>query len=46
MQLGVVVTSNDPRIERAIQQVLGNKLPFLSFGNTLTFVIIGPDGKS
>jgi len=46
MQLGVVVTSSDPRIERAIQQVLGNKLPFLSFGNTLTFVIIGPDGKS
>lgn len=46
MQLGVVVTSSDPRVERAIQQVLGNQLPFISDGNTLTFVIIGPDGKS
>lgn len=46
MQLGVVVTSSDPRVERAIQQVLGNQLPFISEGNTLTFVIIGPDGKS
>jgi prepilin-type N-terminal cleavage/methylation domain-containing protein len=46
LQLGVVVTSSQPRIERALQQVLGDKLPFIVAGNTLTFVIIGPDGKS
>ncbi|HUR95804.1 MAG TPA: prepilin-type N-terminal cleavage/methylation domain-containing protein [Gemmatimonadales bacterium] len=44
MQVGVVVTSADPRLQTALQQQLGNKLPFLSVGNTLTFVIVGPDG--
>jgi prepilin-type N-terminal cleavage/methylation domain-containing protein len=46
MQVGVVVTASDPRLQKSLQQVLGSKMPFLSVGNTLTFVIVGPDGKS
>ena len=46
MQVGVVVTSADARMQTALQQQLGNKLPFLSVGGTLTFVIVGPDGGS
>jgi prepilin-type N-terminal cleavage/methylation domain-containing protein len=45
-QLGVVVTASDPRLQMALVQTLGNKLPFIAVGNSLTFVIVGPDGKS
>ena len=46
MQVGVVVTAADPRLQAALVQTLGNKLPFINVGGTLTFVIVGPDGKS
>ncbi len=46
MQLGVVVTASDPRLQQTLEQMLGNKLPFVAMGGTLTFIIIGPDGKS
>jgi prepilin-type N-terminal cleavage/methylation domain-containing protein len=46
MQVGVVVTSSDPRLERALELSLGNKLPFVSANGTLTFVIVGPDGNN
>lgn len=46
MQLGVVVTSADPRLRRVLGQTLGTRLPFVVAGNTLTFIIVGPDGKS
>ncbi|HEU4525353.1 MAG TPA: type II secretion system protein [Gemmatimonadales bacterium] len=45
MQLGVVVSSSNARLMRALQDNLGNKGPFFALGNTLTFVIIGPDGR-
>ena len=44
MQVGVVITSTDPKLQTALQQQLGNKLPFITIGGTLTFVIVGPDG--
>jgi prepilin-type N-terminal cleavage/methylation domain-containing protein len=46
MQLGVVVTAATPRLQKTLEQTLGNKLPFVSAGSTLTFIIVGPDGKS
>jgi hypothetical protein len=46
MQVGIVVTASDPRLQLALAQSLGNKLPFISVGGTLTFVIVGPDGRS
>jgi prepilin-type N-terminal cleavage/methylation domain-containing protein len=46
MQVGVVVTSPDPRLQRALAQALGNKGPFVVAGGTLTYVIVGPDGRS
>ncbi|HEX6617276.1 MAG TPA: prepilin-type N-terminal cleavage/methylation domain-containing protein [Gemmatimonadales bacterium] len=46
MQLGVVVTASDPRLQNALAQTLGNKGPFVNVGGTLTFIIVGADGKS
>ena len=45
MQLGVVITSTNARLMKALQDNLGSKAPFFVVGNTLTFVIIGPDGR-
>jgi prepilin-type N-terminal cleavage/methylation domain-containing protein len=46
MQLGVVVTAATPRLQKTLEQTLGNRLPFVSVGGTITFIIVGPDGKS
>lgn len=46
MQVGVVVSSSDPRLQRALESALGNKLPFIEVGGDLTFIIVGPDGTS
>ena len=46
IQLGVVITSNNARMQFALQQTLGNKGPFFITGNDITFVLIGPDGRS
>ena len=44
MQVGVVITSADPRLQATLTQQLGNKLPFIAVNGTLTYVIVGPDG--
>ena len=46
MQIGVVVTASTPRLQTALQQILGNRMLFVSVGGTLTFIIVGPDGRS
>jgi prepilin-type N-terminal cleavage/methylation domain-containing protein len=46
MQVYVNVTSADPRLQHAIEQSLGSKTPYISVGGTLTFIIVGPDGKA
>jgi prepilin-type N-terminal cleavage/methylation domain-containing protein len=46
MQLGVVISSSNTRMQLALEQMLGNKGPFFITGSDLTFVIIGPDGRS
>jgi prepilin-type N-terminal cleavage/methylation domain-containing protein len=45
MQLGVVVSSTNARLMKTLQDNLGSKAPFFAVGGTLTFVIIGPDGR-
>jgi prepilin-type N-terminal cleavage/methylation domain-containing protein len=45
MQLGVVVSSSNARLMKALQDNLGNKAPFFVVGGNLTFVIVGPDGR-
>jgi prepilin-type N-terminal cleavage/methylation domain-containing protein len=45
MQVGVVLTSSNARLAKVLGQTLGGKAPFFMIGNTLTFVIVGPDGK-
>jgi hypothetical protein len=46
MQVGVVVSSPEPRLQLALENTLGNKLPFIDVGGTLTFIIVGPDGHN
>ena len=46
IQVGIVITSTDPRLELALVQTLGNKLPYVYVGGTLTFVIVDSDGRS
>jgi prepilin-type N-terminal cleavage/methylation domain-containing protein len=46
MQVGVVISSSDSRMQLALAQTLGNKGPFFITGSNLTFVIVGPDGRS
>lgn len=46
MQLGVVLTSSNTRLTNSLALNLGNKAPFFLIGGKLTFVIIGPDGRS
>jgi hypothetical protein len=41
-----VVSSNEPRLQRALENALGNKLPFTDVGGVLTFIIVGPDGNN
>jgi prepilin-type N-terminal cleavage/methylation domain-containing protein len=46
MQLGVVLSSDNGRLMKTLQDNLGSKAPFFVVGGTLTFVIIGPDGNT
>jgi prepilin-type N-terminal cleavage/methylation domain-containing protein len=46
MQIGVVISSSNARMQLALEQTLGNKGPFFVTGNDVTFVIVGPDGRS
>ena len=46
IQVGVTVTSKDPRLVKALSQMVGNKGPFMTIGGQLTLVIVGPDGQS
>ena len=46
MQVGVVVTSTNVRLQHALENALGSKLPFTDVGGVLTFIIVGPDGNN
>lgn len=46
MQVGVVVSSTEPRLQHALENALGTKLPFVDVGGELTFIIVGPDGTN
>jgi prepilin-type N-terminal cleavage/methylation domain-containing protein len=45
MQIGIILTSSNSRLQLSLEQMLGNKGPFFSIGNALTMVIVGPDGR-
>ena len=46
MQVGVILSSTNARMQLALEQTLGNKGPDFITGSNLTFVIVGPDGQS
>ena len=43
-QVGVTVTAVTPRMERALARIFTSQYPFFRAGNSLTYVIVGPDG--
>jgi prepilin-type N-terminal cleavage/methylation domain-containing protein len=43
-QIGVVVKAAQPKLQTTLEQILGTKMPFISQGGTLTFIIAGPEG--
>ncbi|HEX3232952.1 MAG TPA: prepilin-type N-terminal cleavage/methylation domain-containing protein [Gemmatimonadales bacterium] len=46
MQIGVVLSASTTRMSNTLVQVLGNKTPFVVNGDEITYVIVGPDGRS
>ncbi|TFH64374.1 MAG: prepilin-type N-terminal cleavage/methylation domain-containing protein [Gemmatimonadales bacterium] len=44
--VGVTVSSTDPDLMKKLIRNLGSKSPFFSAGGTLTYIIVGSDGKS
>lgn len=45
MQAGVIVTANSPALMSVLARRAAGGLPYFVVGNTLTFVIVGPDGN-
>ena len=45
MQAGVIVTTNNPALMSVLARRASGGLPYFVLGNTLTFVIVGPDGN-
>ena len=45
MQIGVIVTAKNSRLATVLAQSVGNRFPFTVIGNTVTYVIVGPDGR-
>ena len=46
MQVGVVVDASNPRLARTLALHMGTRAPFFVSGTTVTYVLVGPDGKS
>jgi len=44
--VGVTVSSTNPDLMKKLIMNLGSKAPFFSAGGTLTYIIVGSDGKS
>jgi len=44
-QIGISMTTTDARLMNAIVQTLGSKAPYFVVGNTLTYVLIDPNGN-
>lgn len=45
MQVGIVITSSNQGLMRILQRRAAGGLPYFVVGNTLGFVIVGPDGR-
>lgn len=46
MQVGIVVSASNARLARTLALNLGSKAPFFVAGTTLTYVIVGADGRT
>jgi prepilin-type N-terminal cleavage/methylation domain-containing protein len=46
IQIGVVVDASNPQLARSLALHMGNRAPFIVTGSTITYVLVGPDGRS
>jgi prepilin-type N-terminal cleavage/methylation domain-containing protein len=46
LQVGVVIDAANPRLARSLALHMGNRAPFIVTGSTITYVLVGPDGRS
>lgn len=46
MQIGIVIDASDARLAHSLALHLGNRAPFFVTGSTITYVLVGPDGRS
>ena len=46
MQVGVVVNASNARLARSLALHMGTRAPFFVTGSTITYVLVGPDGRS
>ncbi|HET7422815.1 MAG TPA: type II secretion system protein [Gemmatimonadales bacterium] len=46
MQVGVVVDASNARLARSLRLHMGTRAPFFITGSTITYVLVGPDGRS
>jgi prepilin-type N-terminal cleavage/methylation domain-containing protein len=46
IQIGVVVDAVNPTLARTLALHMGNRAPFIVTGSTVTYVLVGPDGRS
>jgi prepilin-type N-terminal cleavage/methylation domain-containing protein len=46
MQVGIVVDASNARLARSLALHMGNKVPFFVTGSTITYMLVGPDGRS
>jgi len=46
MQVGVVVDASNARLAKTLALHMGTRAPFFVTGNTVTYVLVGPDGRS
>jgi prepilin-type N-terminal cleavage/methylation domain-containing protein len=46
LQIGIVVAASDARLAQSLALHMGNRAPFIVTGSTITYVLVGPDGRS
>jgi len=46
LQIAVVVAASSPRLAQSLALHLGTRTPFVVTGSTITYVLVGPDGRS
>lgn len=44
-QVGLTITADNTHLQNTVIRMFGDKTPFFKNGNSLTYIIVGPDGQ-